>query len=101
MIVTPNLIFTVQSRQNVIVALDKDTYISKVNDMLRDVNTYEKVNKDSTRKISNNFRDLFTRWKDHEYITSKYKYLNINDYFLSDVLPKVHGIVPSELLFFR
>lgn len=44
---------------------------------------------------------LLIRWKDHEYIISKYKYLNINDYFLSDILPKIHGIVPSELLSFR
>ena len=30
-------------------------YISKVNDMLRDVDIYEKVNENPTKKISNKF----------------------------------------------
>ena len=39
-------------------SLDKDMYISKLNDMLCDVEIYEKVNKDPTRKIFNNLRNL-------------------------------------------
>jgi len=49
-----DLILTRADKDNVTVALDKTDYLSKVEDLLRDRNTYTVVKKDSTKKLISN-----------------------------------------------
>ncbi|KMQ83101.1 hypothetical protein RF55_20926 [Lasius niger] len=57
----PNLILTRADKGNVTVALDKDKYLNKVEDLLRDTETYTTLKKDPTRKLITQLRDILTR----------------------------------------
>jgi len=45
------IIFTRADKGNMTIALDRQVYSSRVNEMLQDVNTYEVVERDSTRRM--------------------------------------------------
>lgn len=66
----PDLIITRADKGNTTVALDKDDYFGKMNELLSDSNTYTIVKKDPTNKIINNLRDLLTRWRKKEFISN-------------------------------
>ena len=84
-----NLILTRADKGNVTVALDKDKYIQDMNNLLSDQNTYIIVKKDPLRKISSSLRELLTRWKNMDYISSAtYRYLSCSD----GVLPRAYGL---------
>ncbi|KYN12032.1 hypothetical protein ALC57_15783, partial [Trachymyrmex cornetzi] len=86
------VIFTRADKENVTVALDRQMYISKVNEMLQDVNTYEVVVRVPTRRMVTGLRALLVRWKEKKYISdSTYRGLLCNDGMLpmAYVLPKI------------
>jgi len=51
------------------VALAKTEYINKIEKILNDTETYVKINKDPTKKFTNEIREVLTGWKKKEYIT--------------------------------
>lgn len=57
--------------------------------MLNDKHTYVTLNKDPTKKLINDLRDLLTRWKNSNYISAnKYKSLYCSD----GILPRAYGL---------
>jgi len=46
----PNIIFTRADKGNITVTLEKTEYLNKIEEMLNDTETYEKINKDPTKK---------------------------------------------------
>jgi len=57
-------------------ALDKDMYKRKIKEMLDDNDTYIKINKDSTRKLTK-LKKILMWWKQADYI-SEVAYRNMN-----------------------
>jgi len=85
----PNIIFTRADKGNITVALDKIEYFNKIEEMLSDTDTYEKINKDPTKKLTNQTRELLTRWKNKEFITDN----TYNRIYISDGnLPRAYGL---------
>ena len=58
------VIFTRADKGNVMVALDRQVYISRINEMLQDVNTYELVERDPTKRMIMGLRALLVNWKE-------------------------------------
>ncbi|KMQ83928.1 reverse transcriptase [Lasius niger] len=84
-----SLILTRADKGNVTVALDKDTYINKMEELLGDRETYKLIKKDPTRKLTTSLRDLLTRWRNSEFISkSTYRFLYNSD----GVLPRAYGL---------
>jgi len=67
----PNIIFTRADKGNITVAL-KTEYLNKIEEILNDTETYEKINKDPTKKLTNEIRKVLTIWKKKGYITNTY-----------------------------
>jgi len=45
------------------VALEKTEYLNKIEEILNDTETYEKINKDPTKKLTNEIREVLIVWK--------------------------------------
>ncbi|XP_024891393.1 uncharacterized protein LOC112467144 [Temnothorax curvispinosus] len=89
----PNLLLTRADKGNVTVALDRDKYITKMEELLGDKETYKVVTKDPTRKLTTRARELLTRWKKSDFISeSLYRFLYCSDGTLPRAygLPKIH-----------
>ena len=89
----PDILFTRADKGNITITLDKHDYITKLEGMLSDGSTYETVDKDLSKKITNELRTLLARWKKKEYIESDtYKKILVTDGLLPRAygLPKVH-----------
>lgn len=92
----PDIIIVRADKGNITVALDKSNYKNEILfyffyllGMLQDCNTYEVVNKDPTKRLTNNVRVLFTRQKDKKCITTQdYK----NMYCSDGILPRAYGL---------
>jgi len=98
----PNLIITKADKGNITVALDKDDYTNKLNEMLSDIDTYSKIKKDPSKNLTSKLRTLLSRWKNLKYISdSKYKLLYCSNGLLPTAygLPKVHKTgVPFRII---
>jgi len=89
----PDIIYTRADKGSVTVALDKKEYICKVEDMLKDTETYIEIKKDPTKKLTKDTREILTRWKTKDYITqSMYNGIYCSDGNLPRAygLPKIH-----------
>jgi len=64
-----NIILTRADKGNITVALDKDNYVNKMNEMLSDNSIYIKIKKDLTKRIIGNLRKILITWKNSEYIS--------------------------------
>lgn len=85
----PNIIFSRADKGNVTVAMDKNTYLSKMLDLFKDSNTYLPIKKDPTRRLIGDLHCLLARWKNNNYISSaRYRRLNCTD----GVLPRAYGL---------
>jgi len=88
-----DVIFTRAGKGHTTVALDKKTYLMKMQSNFNDSNTYSVVNKDPTRKMINELHSLLTRWKKSKYIDDNiYRKLNCTEGSLPRTygLPKLH-----------
>jgi len=88
-----NVLFTHADKGNVTVALDREVYMDKMITLLSDGDTYSRINKDPTRKLTTALRSMLIRWKTKNYISeTKYKTLYCSDGSLPRVygLPKIH-----------
>ena len=91
----PNLILTRADKGNVTVALNRDDYIQKMEALLNDRETYTVVRRDPSKTITSNLRDLLSRWKSSDFISSfTYKSLYCSDGILPRAygLPKIHKV---------
>ena len=89
----PEIIFTKADKGNITVAMLKDEYLDKMEGMLSDNNTYQRIKKDPTKNIILKLKELLKRWKDKEFISpAEYKYMLSTDGILPRAygLPKVH-----------
>jgi len=64
----PNIIFTKADKDNITVALDRGSYIEKVEELLNDVNTYTVVKRSPIKSIENNLNNILKRWLLNEYM---------------------------------
>jgi len=98
----PDIIFTKADKGNTTVMLERKDYLKKINDILRDTNTYTIIKRDSINKIIYNLRSLLTRWKNSNYISpAKYKALYRSEGILPRAyeLPKIHkSDIPFRLI---
>ncbi|XP_024879013.1 uncharacterized protein LOC112459226 [Temnothorax curvispinosus] len=88
----PNLVTKVDKGQ-VIVIMDKSTYLSQMTELLSDSFTYKKVNKNPINRITTKIKDLIKNWYDKDIISEMgYKRLNCTNGNLPRCygLPKVH-----------
>jgi len=89
----PNIIFTKADKGNITVALEKCSYIEKVEELLKDVNTYTVIKKNPTKAIENTLNNTLKIWLSKDYISkSQYFKLRSSDSNLPRAygLPKVH-----------
>jgi len=85
----PNLIFTRADKGSITVALDKNEYITKIENMLQDQETYTRIKKNPINKITILARNLLTNWKKSGFITEDtYKKLYCSD----GILPRAYGL---------
>jgi len=81
--------FTRADKDNTTVVLNRYNYISKMENMLSDNNTYEEMKTDPTKKLTNDLRSLLSRWRKKEIIDeSTYRRLMNND----DTIPRTCGL---------
>jgi len=85
----PNLLLTRADKGNVTVALDKDSYIAKIESMLSNKETYNILKKDPIKKLSSQLRDLLSRWK-------KYNYISNSVYDCTPVMAFYLGLMASQ-----
>jgi len=85
----PKLVLTRADKGNVTVALNREDYICKIETMLQDQDTYTNVTNNPIKKITNEARNLLTRWRKNNYVTSEL----YNKIYCSDgILPRVYGV---------
>ncbi|KAG5309967.1 MOS1T transposase, partial [Pseudoatta argentina] len=85
----PNILITNADKGSVTVILDKDAYVSKMKEILSDTNTYEIVNKDPIKKLTQDLRTLLVRWKRDQFIDEQtYGRLLTTD----GVIPRAYGL---------
>ena len=89
----PNIVFTRADKGNVTVAIDRNAYRDEMITLLEDSDTYVRIKKDPTKKLTTALRSMLTRWKTKGHITdSEYRTLYCSDGLLPRVygLPKIH-----------
>jgi len=88
-----DIIYSRADKGNITVALDRIEYVTKLENMFNDSETYEKIKKDPIRKITNEIRTVLTSWKSKGYINNNiYNYIYCSDGNLPRAygLPKIH-----------
>ena len=76
----PNIFFTKSDKGNTTVALNKEVYTNKLNEMFTDASTYEVIKKDPSNRLTSSLHFLLSRWKKKNYIDSHtYNSLNVTE----------------------
>ena len=85
----PEILISKADKGNVTVAQNKFEYISKMESMLSDKNTYKLITKDPTKKLTGELRNLLGRWKGKGVIDDlTYRRLRTTD----GVIPRAYGV---------
>ncbi|KYQ51407.1 hypothetical protein ALC60_09486 [Trachymyrmex zeteki] len=63
----PDILFMHADKGNVVVAMDKAEYIAKMETMLRDVDTYINIKRNSVNRITISLKDILKRWSQHPF----------------------------------
>ena len=70
-------------------ALNNDEYLNNMSDLLGDIETYVRVDRDPTKKRINELHNMVLKWKNCEYISlANYRHLNCTD----GILPRAYGL---------
>jgi len=85
----PEIIFTRADKGNITVALNKNNYIKKVEEVLSDINTYTLIKKDPSTSIERKLNDLLRYWYNKDYI-NKSELLKLRS--SDSLLPKTYGL---------
>jgi len=84
-----NIIFTRADKGNVTVAMNKEFYIHKIEEILNDEHTYTVVTRNPIKSIENNLNNILKHWLQKNYITKQQFYkLRSSD----SLLPKAYGL---------
>lgn len=85
----PDILFTRADKGNVTVAMNKKDYITKMEELPSDKNTYIINKKDPTKQITGELRTLLKRWSNNKYIDPTIK----KKIYTSDgILPRACGL---------
>jgi len=91
----PDVLFTKSDKENVTITINKSEYDRKMEEMLSDINTYLRISRDPTKKLTTDLRSLLYNWKKKNWIElHTYKRLLTTDGVLPRTygLPKIHKI---------
>jgi len=94
-IATNNNIFTKTDNGNVTVALNKSSYVQKMEELLGDIESYTVIPKNPTHSIEKNLNDILKKWLHRKFISKKeFLYLRSSNSLLPKAygLPKIHKI---------
>jgi len=84
-----DVLFTRADKGNMVVAIDRMEYISKMENCLSDSNTYSKLQRNLINKLLTNLKEILKRWVSSKFITIQtYNYLNIS----TPILPRAYGL---------
>ncbi|XP_062704716.1 uncharacterized protein LOC134287025 isoform X2 [Aedes albopictus] len=89
----PTILITKADKGNKTVILSAEEYETKMEEMLQDATTYQKINYDPTARVSRKIKSILDGWKDSKYIDAKtHRKLNISDCNPPRIygLPKTH-----------
>jgi len=67
----PNIIFTRVDKGNVTVAMNREEYNNKMEELLQDKNTYIPIKKNPTKNIEKNLNSTIKKCWKHEHITKQ------------------------------
>ncbi|XP_018368554.1 PREDICTED: uncharacterized protein LOC108764709 [Trachymyrmex cornetzi] len=85
----PEILISIADKGNVTVVLDRSEYVAKMEMMLSDIDTYSKIDKDPTKKLIGDIRNLLVRWKNRQYIDdTAYRRLLATD----GSIPRAYGL---------
>ncbi|KYQ48744.1 hypothetical protein ALC60_12250, partial [Trachymyrmex zeteki] len=85
----PNILIRNTDKGNATVVLDKDVYVSKMEEILSDTNTYQLINKDPIKKLIQDLRVLLVEWKCNRFIDEPtYRRLLTTD----GIIPRAYGL---------
>jgi hypothetical protein len=85
----PNILFTRANKGNVVVALDRESYIEKMELTLNDISTYSKIKNNPSLKLEKNLNNVLKNWLQKDYIDKrKFHTLRASDC----PLPKAYGL---------
>jgi len=85
----PDVLFTRADKGNTVVALDRNEYISKMEDCLSDKNTYTILQRNPVNKLLTNLKKLLKRWTNSKYISIQtHNYINSSN----PILPRAYGL---------
>ena len=85
----PNILITNADKGNITVALDKDAYVSRMEEILSDTSTYAFVNKDPSKKLTRDLRTFLVRWRRDQFIDElTYRRLLTSD----GVIPRAYSL---------
>ena len=89
----PNIVFTRADKGNVVVALDRESYIGKMEATLNDISTYNTVKNNPSSKLERNLDNILKNWLQNDYIDKrKFHTLRASECPLPKAygLPKIH-----------
>ena len=85
----PNILITNADKGNVTVALNKDSYVSRMEEILSDTSTYALVDKDPSTKLTRDLRAFLVGWRRDQFIDElTYRRLLTSD----GVTPRAYGL---------
>jgi len=85
----PDIIFTRADKGNITVALNRSSYLKKMEELLEDTITYTIVKKDPSSSIERKLNGIIKKWYAEEYI-SKLEMLKLRS--SDSLLPKAYGL---------
>jgi len=91
----PEIMFTKADKGNATVAIGKIDYYKKMEKLLSEETTYDRMKKDPTKKMTSDLRALLVMWKKNDFIEGHtYRKLLSTDRVLPRAygLPKIHKI---------
>jgi len=85
----PEIIFTRADKGNITVALNKNDYIKKMEELLNYTTTYTLITRDPSTSVEKKLNDLLKHWYNKEYI-NKFELLKMRS--SDSLLPKAYGL---------
>jgi len=64
----PDVLFTKSAKGNITIAINRSEYYRKMEEMLSDTNTYLRISRDPTKKLTTDLRSLLSNWKKKNWI---------------------------------
>jgi len=66
-----NIIFTRADKSDITVAMDKSFYTKKIEELLKDDNTYIVVKRNPAKSIENNLNNILKKWFQKEFVSKQ------------------------------